>query len=127
MVKKWSEFNESKIRDKINLLRDLTLELSDLGLYIDIWNGTISDDYGTSESDVVTNSKSIIVMIQDVDGVLDSNGYYEDKLMDKKEIIDLEKSFVSYGMIPRRKSGFSDIVYFFFNKSGKMTDSDILK
>lgn len=144
MIKRWSEFNEtkvygSKIQSKIDLLKDLTLDISDMGLKIDIWNGSWKDNGGgfglTSENGTKEEakaeyelpSKSIIMMIEDYDSVLDEDNYYENELKDKKEIIDLEETLKSYGMKPRRITGFGDKVYLFFDKQGKMTDSDVLK
>jgi hypothetical protein len=144
MIKKWSEFNEakvygSKIQSKIDLLKDLSLDLSDMGLKIDIWNGAwrdngsgfgLTSENGTPEeakAEYEMPSKSIIMMIDDIDSVLDNDNYYENELKDKKEILDFEETLKSYGMRPRRKAGFSDKVYLFFDKQGKMTDSDLLK
>lgn len=133
MIKKWSEFSEakvygSKIQSKIDLLKDLSLDLSDMGLKIDIWNGSWKDDhhYGDSLSSHPA-SKSIIMMIEDIDSVLDEENYYENELKDKKEILDFEETLKSFGMKPRRKNGFGDKAYLFFDKQGKMTDSDLLK
>ncbi len=133
MIKKWSEFNEakvygSKIQSKIELLKDLSIDLSDMGLKIDIWNGSWKDNdhYGSSLSSHPA-SKCIIMMIEDIDDILDEESYYENELKDKKEILDFEETLKSYGMGIRRKSGFSDKVYLFFDKQGKMTDSDLLK
>lgn len=133
MIKKWSEFNEakvygSKIQSKIDLLKDLSLDLTDMGLKIDIWNGSWKDDhhYGGSLSSHPA-SKCIIMMIEDIDSVLDEENYYENELKDKKEILNFEETLKSYGMRIRRKTGFSDKVYLMFDKQGKMTDSDLLK
>ncbi len=133
MIKKWSEFNEtrvygSKIQSKIDLLKDLSLDLTDMGLVVNIWNGSWKDNdhYGGSLSSHPA-SKCIIMMIEDVDSVLDVDNYYEEKLVNKKEIIDFEETLKSYGMRVRRKTGFSDKAYLFFDKHGKMTDSDVLK
>jgi hypothetical protein len=44
MIKKWTKFNEGTIVDaKIELLKDLSLDLADLGLKIDVWNGSWKD------------------------------------------------------------------------------------
>lgn len=110
MIKKWLEFNESirlygsKIQLKIDLLRDLSLDLSDMGLKVDIWNGTWKDDdgglggnknlMGMRQHIKYSNhpaSKSIIMMIEDTDSVLDVENYFENELIDKKEISDFEK------------------------------------
>ena len=64
-------------------------------------------------------SKSIIMMIQDVDSILDEENYYEEELINKKEISDLENNLISYGMVPIRKFGIQDKVYFMFDKQGK--------
>jgi len=123
MIKKWSEFNESidthlskgvKINAKINLLKELVLELSDIGLHIDIWNGTWKD----------SDSKSIIMMIKDEDSVLDNDNYYEEELQNKPEIIELEETFKSFKIKVNKKTGFSDTVYFYFSKK---EDSDVIK
>lgn len=123
MIKKWSEFNESidlgistgkKINAKMNLLKDLVLDLSDLGLHIDIWNGTWKD----------SDSKSIIMMIKDEDSILDNDNYYEEELQNKPEILELEETFKSFKIKVNKKTGFSDTVYFYFSKK---EDSDVIK
>jgi hypothetical protein len=136
MIKKWSDFNESKvygslIQSRITLLEDLSIDLSDIGLRIEIWNGSWKDDGGTfglehgkkNYRDFIYGenppSKSIIMLIEDYDSILDLNNYYGSKLVDKEEIIELEKSLKSYGIPPRKKIGFGDKVYFFFDKNGK--------
>lgn len=128
MIKKWIEFNESKSRGskinaKMDLLKDLSLELSDMGLEVEIWSGSGSSITGKHEDD----SKFIIMLIDDTDSILDEDGYYENELQNKKEILDFEETLKSYEISPRIKNGFSDKVYFYFDKQGKMTDSDLLK
>src|ERR1035437_1067101 len=116
MIKKWSAFNENEIRRKfpinakINLLKDLALELTDIGLKVDVWSGTWKDD----------ESKSIIMKIEDTTGVL--GDYYKGHLCHKKEILEFEKTLKSFNIEPHRKDGFSDKVYYYFYKQGKMTD-----
>lgn len=134
MIKKWSEFNESnvygsKIQSKIDLLKDLSFDLTDLGLKVEIWNGSWRDnDFGDSRGTQTRypRSKSIIMTIEDIDSALDKDNYYENRLYNKKEIIDFEKTLKSYGMTPRSKSGTNDMVTFYFDKQGKMTDIDDL-
>src|ERR1017187_6665834 len=120
MIKNWSKFNESiskssKINDKIDLLQDLSMDLSDEGLLVKIWNGTKEDDrfksgdfeqiIGSRDSllpirrDSFKQSKSIIMAIDSYDQLGNTNLY------DSKEILDFEKTLKSYGMNYRRKTG----------------------
>lgn len=128
MISNWQKFNEGlKIKSKISLLEDLSLELSDLGLKVDIWNGTWRDNGGSFGGvDYDTPSKSIIMLIEDTNNVLDIDNYYENELKDKQEILDFEETLKSYGMTPTIKTGFSDKVYLFFNKQSR-GKSEILK
>jgi hypothetical protein len=136
MISNWQKFNEGlKIKSKISLLEDLSLELSDLGLKVDIWNGTWRDNggsFGGVDYDNYRNigtdtpSKSIIMLIEDIESVLDVDNYYENELKDKQEILDFEETLKSYGMTPTIKTGFSDKVYLFFNKQSRGKE-DILK
>lgn len=132
MIKRWIEFNESfkkgqKIQSKIDILREISNDLSDMGLKIDIWSGSWRDSgvIMKSTNKPIDPSKFIIMMIDDDDSVLDEENYYEDELKDKKEILEFEEDLKSHGMTPRWKVGFSDKVYFYFDK-GKSTDTDIL-
>jgi hypothetical protein len=128
MISNWEKFNEGlKIKSKISLLEELSLELSDLGLTVAIWNGTWRDNGGSfGLPDYDTASKSIIMMIEDIDSVLDVDNYYENELKDKQEILDFEETLKSYGMTPTIKTGFSDKAYLFFNKQSR-GKSEILK
>lgn len=126
MIKNWNKFNESfkkgqKIQAKIDILKEISNDLSDMGLKIDIWNGSWKDDsIGKYKA-----SQFIIMKIEDYDSILDDNNYYENELKDKKEILEFEQDLISHGMNYKIKRGFGDKVYFYFNK-GKSTDTDIL-
>lgn len=129
MIKRWSKFNEEfkrgdKLAAKIEILKELSLQLTDLGLSVEIWSGTYKDDLGFGPSSGA--SKCIIMMIQDIDGILDDENYYENTLYDKPEIIEFEKDLISHGMRPRSKRRVFNKVYFFFDKQGKMTDTELL-
>lgn len=122
MINKWIEFNEAlkrgeKINAKISLLKDLALELTDIGLSVDIESGSFNE------------IKSIVMFIKDENSVLDDNNYYENVLWHKKEILDFEKTLKSFKMSPRAKTGNGqDGVIFLFDKQGPMTSGgDVLK
>lgn len=129
MIKKWSEFNEnrvygSKIQAKIDLLKDLSLDLSDMGLEVNIWSGTWKDDRGNK---LFSESRCIIMSIKDNDSVLDDNNYFENDLFHKKEILDFEEVLKSYQMRYKAKKGNGqDGVIFYFSKQGSMTRSPLL-
>ncbi len=85
---------------------------------IEIWNGTWKDNGGGfgigNKYDLP--SKSIIMMIDDEESVLDDNHYYENELKDKPQILEIEERFRSFGIKPIAKGGFNKYVYFFFDK-----------
>jgi hypothetical protein len=145
MIKNWKKFNESfkkgqKIQAKIDILREISNDLTDVGLSVDIWSGSWKDDnvahsymkksdgFSVGDSKVIKStpaSKFIIMMINDENSVLDENNYYEEELINKKEIKEFEEDLISHGMRPKHKKWFSNYVYFYFDK-GKSTDTDIL-
>lgn len=124
MIKNWEQFNEAdkykpgeKIKAKIDLLTELSFDLTDIGLKVEIWSSKPWD----------ADSKFIIMMIKDEDSILDEEGYYENSLDNKQEIIDFENTLVSFKMVWRKRSSGSDMVYYYFDKQGKMTDSPALR
>ena len=132
MIKNWSKFNEAfrkgeKILTKIEILEDLSLDLKDKGLKVDIWNGSWRDNggsYGVGMNWELP-SKSIIMMIEDTEGILDPMNYWENELKNKAEIQEFEQTLIDYGFTPVAKSGFSNKAYFLFDK-GKKTDSELV-
>jgi hypothetical protein len=128
MIKSWSQFNEnigrSKspiINAKIDLLKELSLDLTDIGLEVDIWNGSWRDVSNGDYTSVTSAAKCIIMVIQDVNSVLDKDGYYESHLYKMPEIEEFEKDLKSFGMRPRSRSGGGHLMYYYFDKGGKTT------
>lgn len=131
MIKKWLEFNENiknkytKVNAKIDLLEDLSQDLKDIGLKIDIWNGSRKNDFDKIAGKPM--SSFIIMMIEDIDSILDKDGYYENSLSDKKEIKEFEENLKSFKFNYRAKSSGGDKIWYYFEKHSKMTNSPVLK
>jgi hypothetical protein len=108
---------ESLVDQKIQILKDLTIDLQDLGLVIEIWK----------------EGKMIHLLIEDKDDVLvDDNyegNYYEDddNLYNREEISEFDETLKSYGMNYRSKKGGGDKIWYEFDKWSKMTKSPLLK
>lgn len=104
---------ESLVDQKVQILKDLTLDLQDLGLLVEIWK----------------EGKTIHLFIQDEkdDSSLSSDNYYEENLYDKEFISEFDKNLKSYGMNYRSKKGGSDKIWYEFDKWSKMTNSPLLK
>lgn len=103
---------ESQVDKKVQLLKDLCVDLEDVGLFVEIWK----------------EGKSIHLFIQDQKDNSDLSGdnYYEENLYDKEVIHEFDKTLKSYGMNYRSKKGGSDKIWYEFDKWGKMTKSDII-
>lgn len=108
-LKKFNESNYGyKIKEKIQLIEDLSLELKDIGLYVDVINGK-------NWSTTYIAQKSIVIIIKDADSILDKDGYYENELKDKPEILNFKKTLESYYK-KVKLTGFSDNAYFYIPK-----------
>lgn len=112
-LKKFNESNYGyKIKEKIQLIEDLSLELKDIGLYVDVVNGKI---WSTTSISPLYEQKSIVIIIKDADSILDKDGYYENELKDKPEILNFKKTLESYYK-KVKLTGFSDNAYFYIPK-----------
>jgi hypothetical protein len=116
--------NESRVDDKIQLLKDLSLDLQDKGLQVNIINGKDGHLLRDPRVAVQTNSRYssdfkdyIIMIVTDDDNLLNTDLYYTDTIQDFIE--DLK----SYGMNPRSMNGGRNFAVFKFDKWGKMTSS----
>jgi hypothetical protein len=121
------EINESKVDDKIQLLKDLSLDLKDEGLQVHIFNG--SDFHLNRDPRVAIHAggrytndlkKSIVMRITDDDEIFNSDLYYTDTIQDFIETLK------SYGMNPRSISGGRNFAVFKFDKWSRMTNSPYL-
>ncbi len=111
--------NAPLINAKINLLKDISLELSDLGLEIEIWSGTFRD---------VQYDKYINMIIKDEYCVLDKEEcYFKKDLYNFPEIIEFEERLKSFGIMYRERSAGSDLVQYHFDKQGKINKTDLLR
>jgi len=130
MINKWVEFNEAlkrgaKIQAKIDLIKDLSLELTDIGLEVEIHNGTWRDK---QIGHILDASKCIIMFVKDISSKYLSLSKTENDLFHKKEILDFEETLKSFKMNYRAKSGNGqDGVIFYFDKQGNMSSGDVLK
>jgi hypothetical protein len=118
---------ESMVDEKIQLLEDLSLELKDAGLQVEIFNGTNTHLIRDPRIHIHTNSrytqdykKYIIMSIKDDNNLFNADLYYTDTIQDFIETLK------SYGMTPRSMSGGNRFVLFKFDKWGKMTKSTYL-
>jgi hypothetical protein len=146
MIKNWSNFNESisrpsKVDAKIDLLQDLSMDLRDMGLSVEIWNGTKRDDrFKSGDFEEIIGDRDSLLPIrrdsfkQSKSIIMSIDSHNNPNLYDSEEILDFEKTLKSYGMNYRRKTGApmnsdhgGSSVYFFFDKQGNMTNSDMIK
>lgn len=118
---------ESMVDKKIQLLEDLSLELKDAGLQVEIFNGTNTHLIRDPRISIHTNSrytqdykKYIIMRITDDNNLFNADLYYTDTIQDFIETLK------SYGMTPRSMSGGNHFAIFKFDKWGKMTKSTYL-
>lgn len=114
---------ESLVDKKIQLLKDLALELQDVGLQVDIINGSKSYFYLLRDPRVPYTDdykKFIILKVTDDNEIFDTDLYNTDLIDDFKETLK------SYGMNPRGMSGGRNFCVFKFDKHGSMTNSPII-
>lgn len=126
MIKKWNQFiNESKadnmVQRKISLLTDLSTDLTDLGLEINIWSGS------KNGSDKAEEKYIVMIIDDDKNAVLDDGGYYKNRLKEKQEIKDFFEKLKSFGFIPSVVDDFNNSrVFAYFLKTGKTTKTPLL-
>lgn len=132
-LKGFNSLNESSVRiysvdKKIELLKDLSLELEDNGLTVDVINGSnthllrdprIAIHTGSRYSD--DYKKSIVMYINDDENKFDTDLYNSEII---QEFIETLKS---YGMNPRSMSGGRNFCVLKFDKWGSMTNSSYIK
>lgn len=117
---------------KIQLLEDLSLELKDAGLQVEIFNGTNTHLIRDPRIHIHTNSrytqdynsskgKKYIIM-----GITDDNNLFNADLYFTDTIQDFIETLKSYGMTPRSMSGGNHFAVFKFDKWSKMTKSTYL-
>ena len=126
-LKKYKIFEElSGVDKKIRLIEDLTIELTDIGIKVDIIKGgsprysEFNTMIAAPHYDIVPKDKIACYIYSDM------NEYMEFK----KIIEDITERFKSFGLNPRRISGgqydYEGKVYYFrgflFDKWGKMTE-----
>lgn len=119
---------ESLVDKKIQLLKDLALELQDVGLQVEVINGShsyllrdprVSIHTGTRYTD---DYKKFIIM-----KVTDDNERFDTDLYNTDTIQDFIETLKSYGMTPRSMSGGRHFSVFKFDKHGSMTNSPIVR
>jgi hypothetical protein len=126
-LKKYKLF-ESLIDKKIQLLKDLALELEDAGLQVEVINGgfwwllrdpRVSIHTGSRYTD---DYKKFIIM-----KVTDDNERFDTDLYNTEIIDEFKETLKSYGMNPRSMSGGRNFCVFKFDKHGHMTNSPIIR
>ena len=128
MIKTWSKFNESfkrgeRIESLIELIKELSYDLTDIGLKVEIWNGTWKDNGMTTlgKDGYDLPSKSIIMLIEDSNDIIDDDCYYENELLNKPQILQFQERLKDFGLSPSYVTGFSDKVYIFIDKNIKLS------
>lgn len=126
-LKKYKLF-ESLVDKKIQLLKDLALELEDSGLQVEVINGLHSYLLRDPRVSIHTGSrytddykKFIIMKVTDDNNKFNTDLYFTDTIQDFIETLK------SYGMNPRGMSGGNHFAVFKFDKHGSMTNSPIIR
>jgi hypothetical protein len=126
-LKKYKLF-ESLVDKKIQLLKDLALELEDAGLQVEVINGSHSYLLRDPRVSIHTGSrytddyKNFIIM-----KVTDDNERFDTDLYNTEIIDEFKETLKSYGMNPRGMSGGRNFCVFKFDKHGSMTNSPIIR
>jgi len=122
-LKKYKLF-ESLVDKKIQLLKDLALDLQDAGLQVEVING--SHSYLLRDPRLSTrwssDHKIFIVM-----KITDENERFDTDLYNTEIIDEFKETLKSYGMNPRSMSGGRNFCVFKFDKHGQMTNSPIIR
>jgi cell division protein FtsI/penicillin-binding protein 2 len=111
---------ESLVDKKIQLLKDLSLELQDAGLQVEVTNGSNSVSRYTDDYHI--KDKKFIIM-----RVTDDNERFDTDLYNTEIIDEFKETLKSYGMNPRGMSGGRNFCVFKFDKHGSMTNSPIIR
>lgn len=110
------EARVTNVSRKIELIKILTLDISDLGISVNIYNGGVyfmGGSYG--------NSNKITLTLLDNKGILKSPIYESD------EIKEFELTLKAHKMGIRSRSGGNNFIVYTFDKHGSMTNSDSWK
>lgn len=119
---------ESLVDKKIQLLKDLSLELEDAGLQVEIVNGSHSHLLRDPRVSIHTGSrytddyKKFIIM-----RVTDDNERFDTDLYNTEIINDFKETLKSYHIEPRSMSGGRNFCVFKFDKHGHMTNSPVIR
>lgn len=108
---------ESLVDDKIQLLQDLSYELKDVGLQVEIINGSNAHLLKPVIWEDNKDRKYIIMRITDDKELFNTDLLFTDTMQDFIETLK------SYGMNPRGMSGGRNFAVIKFDKWGKMTGS----
>jgi hypothetical protein len=114
--------NLSKVDKKVRLIEDLTIELIDMDIKVDIYKGGSNTMLGHPHYDIIPKDKIACYIYSDMD----------EYMIFKKIINDITDRFKSFGLNPRSISGgqyqHNEKIYYFrkflFDKWGKMTEID---
>lgn len=119
---------ESLVDKKIQLLKDLSLELEDAGLQVEIVNGSHSHLLRDPRVSIHTGSrytedyKKFIIM-----KVTDDNERFDTDLYNTEIINEFKETLKSYHIEPRSMSGGRNFCVFKFDKHGHMTNSPVIR
>jgi hypothetical protein len=124
-LKTYKIFEATLVDKKIQLLKDLALELQDIGLQVEVVNGSA----GTRFFAPGYLGKFIVMT------VTDANGRFDTDLYNTEIIDDFKETLKSYGMNPRSMEGgrfrmnglIRNFCVFKFDKHGHMTNSPIIR
>lgn len=118
---------ESLVDKKIQLLKDLALDLEDIGLEVDIINGSKKIWQSTIRMknshyiDISWDDNKYIIML-----IVD-DGNITKKLYESDIISYFEETLRSFKMNYRKMSAGDKHVVYRFDKHGKMTDSPLIR
>ena len=111
------ESRVTNVDRKIELIKILTLDISDLGISVNIYNGNESafmgGNYGKSNQITLT--------------LLDNNGILKSPIYESDEIKEFELVLKAHKMGFRSRSGGNNFIVYTFDKHGSMTNSDSWK
>ena len=106
------EARKTNVMRKIELLELLALVLTDEGINVKVFNGSIDSNYSSSH---------IIMRIEDNDNILSR------PIHESYEIKHFEEILESHNMRSRGITSGDNFIIYYFDKYGKWTDSDSWK
>lgn len=127
------EKRETMVDKKIQLLKDIALDLEDLGFDVFVMNGSSREAQDLKRRGHITYTsditKKILLRIEDNKGLvykLQDKDRFISRISGLPIIKEFEETLRSYGMIPRSSYGGNHVITYEFDKHGKMTKSNLV-